>query len=420
MGGSGVQRPLKFVKYLPEYGWNPIILCPEPGIYPYFDDSLEKELDYIDPDIRRIKANTPFHKTGHYSKKMDELPEKFTENLRRFSRLLMYPDNKRGWIKPGIQAGREIIEEEDIDLIFSTAPPFSNHMLAEKLSSESGIPAVLDYRDSWHNNHFMTELYGWQRRIMSRMERKCLEGADGVVTLDFYMLQDLKKAFPGKVKNFRVLPHGFDPDDFDEVDEGSLDYHDYKLNILYSGLFYEENQPDIFLTALERAIDRGTIKRREVHLHFQGGLSDRILQLLEDMGFEDLYTDYGYVPHDEAVANLMKADLLWMISNFDPEYRQVKSGKLFEYMGSGKPILGLVHPGAAAEILNEYESGYVAPVDDAEKIAGKLAEINILWKQKALYHEDPDFVEQFNRKKITGGLASFFDEISYKSSVTIS
>lgn len=145
MGGSGVQRQLKFVKYLREFGWNPIVLCPESGMYPYFDDSLQAKLESISPEVIRVSPKTPFHLGSRtLSAKKTSVPDSLSKTARRLLRLFMYPDNKKGWIQPAIEKGLEIIQEREIDLIFSTAPPFSNHMAGAKLSQESGIPWIMD------------------------------------------------------------------------------------------------------------------------------------------------------------------------------------------------------------------------------------------------------------------------------------
>lgn len=414
MGGSGVQRPLKFVKYLREFGWNPIVLCPEPGMYPYFDESLEAELKKISPEIIRIRPKTLFHLgTWSVSAKKTQIPNILSKTARRFLRLFMYPDNKKGWIKPAVEKGLEVIQGRKIDLIFSTAPPFSNHMAAAQLSQKSEIPLVLDYRDLWLNNHFMDDMFGWQKGIMKRMEKFSLEIAQAITGLDSFMLHDIQSNYPEiNVTNYEV-PHGYDPEDFSNLDnKETLDYKKGKLNFLYSGIFYEQNQPDKFLSALKKAGSRGAINMRDVHLHFQGGLDERIRKFLVELGLKENVTDYGYVTHDVAVANLIKADVLWMVSNFKASHKQIKSGKLFEYFGTGKPILGLVHEGASSRLINEYGAGFFGDLTSEEVIIQQLESIYKKWKSGSLPQADQEFIEQFNRRSITRDLAQIFDKIS--------
>lgn len=413
MGGSGVQRPLKFIKYLKEFGWNPIILCPEPGRYPYFDHSLQKELEELEPEIIRVEANTPFHIGRDTNQPLSfNLPEFLTKGLRRLSRLFMLPDNKRGWVEPALEEALKIIEERKIELIFSTAPPFSNHLIGKELKKSTGVPLVLDYRDAWLHNHFMDGLFRWQKNRMRSMEAACLREADGVITLDQYQEKTMIKEYGKGKKKWMIIPHGFDPEDFEADQDGILDYQNGKLNILYSGLFYEQNQPDHFIKGWVEAHNNGLADLRKVHFHFQGGLDERIRRLIRAYQLEEQVSDYGYVDHRTAVANLKQADLLWMISNFPEWHQQVKSSKLFEYMGSGKSILGLVHDGEEAQILKAYGAGIVGSLDSVETLAVQLGELFERWVNNSELTADPVFINTFDRRSLSSKLADFFDVIS--------
>jgi len=413
LGGSGVQRPLKFVKYLRNFGWNPIVVCPEPGAYPYYDSSLLEELNDLSVDVYRASAQTPFHFPFVKSKKL-VVPEKVTRIGRQISRLFMYPDNKRGWINQAVNTSLEIAKEQNFDLIFSTAPPFSDHLAATEIKKELGLPVVLDYRDAWVNNHFIDDQFEWQKKIHRKLESSCLSDSDQVIVLDEKMEASLKSEYPEISFNTHVISHGFDPDDFKGTDPPILEYKTNKMNLLYSGLFYENNQPDILLKAFEELILESRIGQDEFHLHFQGGLSGRHKRLIEELGLSSSVTDYGYLTHNIAVSNLNRADALWMISNFDPVHKQIKSGKLFEYIGSGKPILGLTHIGSESEVLKAYGAGYVAAPDDLNTVKESIMALFTNWKQNKIKVPDQAYVQQFDRKKLTKELAKVFDTLSYQ------
>lgn len=410
MGGSGVQRPLKFIKYMREFGWNPIVLCPEPGMYPYFDESLQQELESISPEIIRIQPKTLLHSAGRVSKQ-NQIPDFAAKIFRRIMRLFMFPDNKKGWIKPAVEEGLAILEEKHIDLIFSTAPPFSNHIIGSNLKRFCNTPLVLDYRDAWLNNHYFSDMLTWQKKKMYKMEKECLAHTDAVICLDEETLNDMHHNYPG-IKSSYTLPHGFDHEDFEVSEAPCLDYKKSKFNFLYSGIFYENNQPDAFLKAIKIAIKEEFIPKEKIHLHFQGGLDSRILKLIHELKLQEIVTDYGYLSHKQAVANLKKADVLWMISNFDASLKQVKSGKLFEYFGARKPILGLMHQGEESKLLKEYGAGYVANVSSVVEIAKEIKEVFNVWEQGANFSVNDSFVEKFNRKKLTEKLVNIFNEIS--------
>jgi glycosyltransferase involved in cell wall biosynthesis len=412
MGGSGVQRPLKFVKYLRNFGWNPIVLRPETGIYKVFDESLQKELEQILPEQHLVKGNTPFHLFGGKERTAQAVPTFVSNLIRKILKLLMYPDNKKGWIKPGLKQGLKRIEENDIDLVFRTAPPFSNHILGAKLKEETNIPLILDYRDSWMQNQFFTELFGWQKRIMNKMERECVQNADAIIGLDEVTLNGISKQHNINSEKLEIVEHGFDPQDFESETEATLSYKEGAFNLLYSGTFVEHNKPDTFIEGIAKGIREGKFGRQDIHLHFQGGLSSEIRNLIKKSGLENNVSDYGYVNHKKAIANLKKADALWVLENYDPSLHQVKNGKLFEYFGSEKPILGVVNTGISATLLEQYGPGFVADVTSPSDISEKLTEMIFYWETNNVTEPDQMFIQNFNRKKLTQKLAQIFDKVS--------
>lgn len=412
MGGSGVQRPLKFIKYLREYGWNPVVICPEPGIYSVFDDSLQKELDDINPEVIRVPGKTPFHLLGGGKKPASGIPEFFTNTLRKSMQLFMFPDNKRGWINPAVSAAMEIIKNKKIHLIFSTAPPFSNHIIGKKIKEITGLPLVLDYRDSWSQNQFFGDLYDWQKKKMRKIEKNCVTKADAIVGLDEVTLSGIRQYYGIPESRLKIISHGFDPEDFKTPEKATLQYKKGKLNFLYSGLFYSVNQPDPFLNAVATGIQRKLFTADDLHLHFQGGLEQRHWQLIQRLNLSGIVTDYGYVNHDVAASNTKKADALWMISNFDACFRQIKSGKLFEYFGSQKPVLGILNSGVSEQLLKEYESGFVADVKDISDIAGTIKQMIHSWRTDNFKKPASSFNNKYNRKLLTKKLSNVFDEVS--------
>ena len=228
-----------------------------------------------------------------------------------------------------------------------------------------------------------------------------------------FISETFKRNYPEIENEVTVLPHGYDPDDFDlESEPSKFNYQHKKLNILYSGLFYEQNQPDVFFRAIYELSDETSSFKDMFHLHFQGGIDKRIHALINKLGLTNNISDYGYVSHKIAVKNLSKADVLWMVSNFNPSLQQIKSGKIFEYMGSRKPILALVHASETSKLLENYQAGFSAPPNSIELIKERLNEIYTLWKQGNLPRANKEFISIFNRKTLTKKLAQIFDEIS--------
>jgi len=185
MGASGVQRPVKFIKYLPEFGWKPIVLTPQPGAYHTFDQSLVEEVSGEHIQIERVEGKTPFHVAGGNPKEI-KIPEKLASILRSISQFFWIPDNKTGWIKPALEKARQIINstDVDIDLIYSTAPPYSNHLIAAQLKKEFGLPVVMDLRDEWLLSPLISYPTRFHRSKMARIEKKTLATADLVTVIN--------------------------------------------------------------------------------------------------------------------------------------------------------------------------------------------------------------------------------------------
>lgn len=413
MGASGVQRPLKFIKYLREYGWNPIIITPHPGMYHTFDHSLIEEVESLGIEVHRIDAKTPFHVIGKQAKEVNKIPDWLAETARRILSLLYIPDNKKAWIKPAVEKAKKLINEKKIEAIYSTSPPPSNHIIAARLKDTFGIPVVMDFRDDWLEYQSIIYPTPIHKKINARYEKKTVEKADVVVTNNNVTLESLRSRTDNGKVEYQVISHGYDPEDFSDIDTG------YKpgntLKILYSGIFYQERQPDILLKAIKNIIELGILTKDKIELHFQGGLEQRHLSMIEKCGLSECLHNHGYVEHKKAVENLCKADILWFIVDHRNQSKSVTPGKLYEYMATRKPILGLITEGDSTEVLKEYKAGYYCNPRDVKAVEENLKEIINHWKNNTLPTPDEEFIKKHNRKELTAELADIFNKISEPS-----
>ncbi len=409
MGGSGVQRPLKFIKYLPKYGWNPIVVTPEPGMYHTFDTSLADELSELDVEIHRVKARTPFHMAGNKAREVRFIPDRIAGLVRYVSNFFLLPDNKIAWIKPAVEEIRNIISGKKIDVILSTAPPYSNHLIGAEIRKEFDIPLVLDFRDDWLENHLITYPSRFHKKKMAKIESECLQMADKIIALNDSMKISIESRLSSPV-SVSVIPHGFDREDF----AGKYpDKHPGKFWMMYSGLFYGENQPDTFLKAVDLALESAPHMREQLLLQFQGGLDQRHLSLIAELSLTDITRDFGYVKHEEAIQNLINADTLWFIVGHKRNYEKVTIGKMYEYMATKKPILALIREGAAAKQLREYGASYIVNPENTREAADKILEIWDQWGKKSFPVTNSCFVAQYDREKLTEGLADVFNALSF-------
>ena len=407
MGGSGVQRPLKFVKYLRNFGWNPIVLCPEPGAYHTFDESFQREVDELGIEVHRVEGNTPFHKAGQDPKKV-QIPDTIAKILRWFSTFFYLPDNKKKWIKTGLEKALSIIEEKKIEAVFASGPPHSNLMLAKQIKEETGIPILMDLRDDWVESHLIKYPTAWHKKKMERLEVDTLTKADKLLTINDKIAESLKSRV---LKEVEVIGHGYDPEDFNEPESIPTSSPD-KISFLYSGSFYPDSRPDSFLRAIHKLLKSKPELEDLIQLQFQGGLNSEHWKLINKLELTSLVFDFGYVTHEIAVKNLLAADVLWLNVGQKKNPEIISLGKTSEYFATKKPILGLVPDGSAKDLLIDYGKSFIADPYDIPAIKDQLAKIINCYQTEDWPTYTEAVVDQFNRKKLTGRLAQILDEIS--------
>lgn len=409
MGSSGVQRPLKFVKYLNAFGWNPIVLTPHPGAYHTFDESLQEELDRTGAEVHRVDAKTPFHALGGKSRQIQFIPDRLAETARLVSSFFYIPDNKTGWIKPAVKKADEIIRKRNIDLVFSTSPPPSNHLIAAELGKKHRLPVVMDFRDDWLEYQSVYYPTRFHKRKNARLEKDTIQTATAVVANNSATLESIRSRTDNGYIRYEVISHGFDPDDFQSLTPES-DKPD-KFVMLHSGLFYQERQPDVFLKALRKLVEREVLSLKSFEIWFQGGLEARHTDLIEKLGLGKNLVDFGYVNHKEAVQHLLDADMLWFIVNHSNQSKTVTPGKLYEYMAARKPILGLIGDGDSRMVLDDFNAGLYCNPDDEAETARLIGKIYQKWKNNELPAPNEACIAKYDRRQITGQLADLFNEI---------
>ncbi len=418
MGSSGVQRPLKFVKYLQRFGWTPVVLAPEPGLYTHYDESLQEELDRIQPavEVHRVKGNTPFDKTAG-RRAIGNIPDWMAAPARMVSSFFYLPDNKKGWILPAVEKANELHKIRKFDAIFATAPPYSNLMIAAELKESLDIPVLMDFRDDWYGSHLLRYPTPFHRNRMKDLEKKCLLSADMVTAINGFMLDSLKSRNGREGLKFEVLEQGYDPEDIllaasDDVSPKSSSTENETIRILYNGLFYGENQPDTFLEGVRLLLEAQPELRPKLELIFQGGLQAEHHTLIKRLGLTDLIKDCGYLSHKKALKGLASADVVWFTVGHKKSPEQVTTGKLFEYIGCRKVILGLVPSrGEAARVLDSLAAGFVANPNDAISVKERLSYILTRLDEFKQLGSGDETGLRYSRINLTRNLSEFLNEL---------
>ncbi len=406
MGLSGVQRTLKFVKYMSKYNWEPTVLTAGDVGYYAHDNSLLKEAE--DAGIKIVRTpgkdvNSLLSKYGTIT-----IPAEFIRNiLSKISKAVFIPDNKKAWAEKAYIKAKELIEQEKFDAIYVTIPPYSSFVMAAKLKAEFDIPLFVDYRDMWYKNQFSFYPTPYHRYKHKKLEYQSLRAAEKVITINRKIKEKLLTRYG--FLNFDdviIIPHGYDREDFEKAEP--LPRNDKKLWLTYSGIFYENITPYYLLQAFKKlSVERPDIAQN-IELHFVGHLGKRNKKLISKLGLGDFVRDYGYIDHAEAMRKIISSDVLWMMIGNTINADTISTGKLFEYIGSKKPILGCVPEGTAQTTLKEYGASFITKTDDIEEIKQALIKIHDLHKNKNLPVPGDDYVKKHDREFLTEQLVKHF------------
>jgi glycosyltransferase involved in cell wall biosynthesis len=399
MGLSGVQRIVKFVKYLPEFGWKPLILTDTPSSFYAFDETLF--LDLTNPSIeifrtpgKKVLADTQKPKTV-------KLP---SYTIQKFGRALLQffyqPDSKIKWKNKAITVGRRLLSKYKVDVIYATAPPYTDFLIANELSKEFDIPFIIDYRDPWIDNPFHFYATPFHKSYSVGLEREILTHANKAVVVSRGIKEQLVKRYGFlSHSDITIISHGYDPDDFNQL--AHIKPNPYKFTITHSGVFQDNRTPKYFLKALASFINKNPNTRNEIEARFVGVMRKSHKKLIKRYGLTNNVIMTGYVSHLENVRHLLESDVLWLMQKDLAR----TPGKLYEYFGAAKPILVSVPEGILKKLALETNAAIATAPDDINAIEKAIATFYNLWKNNNLPKPKAEFIQQFDRRSLTAELA---------------
>jgi len=406
LGLSGVQRTLKFTKYMSKYGWQPTVITTGNVAYFAHDFSLLKEAQDAGINIIRTEAFDVNSILGKQYETVSMPKEYIRKILSSISKTFFIPDNKRSWAKKAYRTARELLQKENFDLIYVSIPPFSSFMYAANLKKEFGIPLFVDYRDLWYGNHFAFYPTPYHRYKHKKLEYTALHSADKIVAVNRRVKEKLILTYPFLSHNdVLIIPHGYDPADFEIAGEKKTSS---KMKLTYAGIFYETITPKFLLKAFKQlSVERPDIVAN-IELEFIGHLRKENKKLITEFGINEFVHDYGYLDHAETVKKIKASDVLWLMLGRMPNADTVSPGKLMEYFGTRKPILGCVVDGTSKTSLQEYGASFITEPDDIEGIKNTLIKIHELYIKGNLPKPNEEFVLRHDRSILTEQLVKAF------------
>ena len=421
-----MQRWVKFAKYLPAEGWQPVIYTPENPEQLAVDASLEAEVP-TEAEIIRRRIVEPYEmykkllrKSGH-SKEAVEVNPVNAQNKSFLQKVAMWirgnffrPDPRCLWIRPSVRFLKKYLKEHPVDLIVSTGPPQSMHMIGRRLARETGLPWIADFRDPWTKIFYFKHLSMTRatERWHHKMEKKVLDDATAVVAVSPLVQQDFQAMTQTPVE---LITNGFDECDFHQEPFKMAEGGPQQLfTITHTGLFAADGNPTVLWEVLSEKCRTCEEFRKSLRINLIGKTDEQIIKAAHDAGLGDNVYDLGYQHHARAVDEQRKASLLILPLRKEPEYKAVLPGKLFEYVASYRPILGIGQPdGAMSMILDSTKTGVVFDWEDKVAIAKYIDECWEKHLEGSLRVEGSD-ISQFTRRNLTRRMAQLFDKLTDK------
>ena len=423
-GGSGVQRWVKFAKYLPSEGWQPVIYTPENPEQLAVDTTLEKEVP-AEAEIVKTHITEPYElyrkflkKSGH-SKDAVEVNPVNAQNKTFLQKAAMWvrgnffrPDPRCMWIDPSVRFLEKYLKDHPVDLIVSTGPPQSMHLIGRKLAQRTGLPWIADFRDPWTKIFYFKHLCLTKatERWHMKMEKRVLDEATRVVAVSPLVQQEFQAMTKTPVE---LITNGFDECDFAaEACKEAAGGPDTDFTVTHTGLFAADGNPTVLWEVLAEKCAADEDFSRLLKIRLVGKTDEQIVSSIKAAGLEANLIDMGYQPHNIAIDQQRTASLLILPLRKEPEYKAVLPGKLFEYLASWRPVLGIGQPdGAMAMILDSSKAGKVLDWNDKAEIS-KF--IDYCWKK----HQKGDItiegadLSQFTRRNLTARMAALFDSLT--------
>jgi len=417
-GGSGVQRWLKMSKYLPEYGWKPVIYTTENAEYPIIDHTLEKDVCPEAEVIRRpIVEPYSFYKKFLGINKQEKVKVGFASESKKSGwkeKLSVWirgncfiPDARCWWVNPSVRYLKNYLNEHPVDAIISTGPPHSMHLIALKLKKALGVTWIADFRDPWTEIDFYDELHltRWADRKQHRLEHEVLTQADKVVTVGWDWARGLGRL--GN-RNVRVIQNGYDWDS--HLDEERALLSD-EFSLTHLGVVAPSRNAPVLWQALQELKNEVEGFGKDLKIKLVGQVDRSVIENLTSCDLMENTELISQVPHDEVKRLQESSQVLLLLVNNTPNAKGILTGKLYEYLASRRPILAIgPENGDAATLIQETHAGVTVGFEEKDKMKQVVKD----FYQKYLNHDLPyntsNTIENYSRKALAKKYVTLLDK----------
>ncbi len=413
-GGPGVQRWLKFVKYLPEFNIDPVVYCPSNPSYPLIDESLVEETSKFSVKIIKQPIAEPYKIAKLFSKQTKAISKGvISENKKQgiIERIMLFvrgnffiPDARKNWIKPSVSYLVKYITEENIKTIITTGPPHSMHLIGMKLQKELNVKWIADFRDPWTSigYHKKLKLTKRAKKKHKILEKQVLKNANQIIVTSW----KTKKEFQGITKQpIEVITNGYD------------NYINHKVNldemfsISHIGSLLFDRNPKVLWKVLADLIKENVMFAKKLQLNFVGFINNNVLDSIKKEGLINYVNNHGYLEHNQAVVFQKKSQILLLIEIDSKDTEAIIPGKLFEYMVANRPIIAIGPKEAdVIRILRETNTGHYFNYEDYTLLKEQILNHFNSYLDNHLITESRG-LEKYHRRSLSKSLAAVINEL---------
>ncbi|MFE3866715.1 glycosyltransferase family 4 protein [Flavobacterium sp. LS2P90] len=411
-GGPGVQRWLKFVKYLPDFGIQPVVYIPENPTYPITDENLVKEVS-DKAIILKQKIFEPYQLASFFSKnKTKKISSGIIPNQKKQSFLdktllwirgnLFIPDARVFWVKPSVSFLEKYIQENNIDTIITSGPPHSLHLIGLELKQKLNIKWFADFRDPWTTigYHKSLRLSNYAAKKHKALEHQVLNSADTIIVTS----KTTKTEFEAITsKPIAVITNGYDDEN---VEKQILDT---KFSLAHIGSFLSERNPFILWESLVELINEIPDFNSHLEIKLIGAVSQEVLESISQFGLNSYLNNLGYVSHSEAIVHQRKSQALLLIEINSEDTKSIVPGKLFEYMVSNRPIIAIGPKDSDfAEIIMNTNTGVFLDYSEKRRLKSVISDFYNQFLQGKLQSNGVG-LQKYSRKNLTKELVQLIN-----------
>jgi len=410
-GGSGVQRWLKFVKYFRDYGIEPVVYTVENPSYPIIDTSLEND---IPQNLIVLKQPIwePNNLLSLLGKKKTESAGFLNPNPTFLGKTIQYiranyfiPDARKFWITPSVKYLKNYIEKNSIDVIITTGPPHSMHLIGLKLKQQLNVKWIADFRDPWTEIDYFHQLPLSEKAKKKHhfLEEQVLKNADSVLVVG----NTMKRKYDKFNSNVVTVTNGFDG----EIVNSKIEL-DSKFTITHIGLMNADRNSKMLWEVLSEICVENSEFKNDFQLKLVGKLDVTVLNEISKHNLSENIEIINYLPHNEVVEFQKKSQILLLVVNNVPSAKGIITGKIFEYLMAKRPVLAIAPSnGDLAEIIRQTNSGVVVDFDNKTLLKKTILDLYSKFKSNNLAVDSTN-IEQFHRKQLTKKVAEIINQIT--------